>query len=126
MGEVTHSQKKGAIGKPAVIGVMVRSVEAVDGTVVPISGVKYIEGENKLTEALVITILCCILGLVIQGGEAEIPAGANMQATIDATTTIELPVDEEAPTSSDTSGQTEIPTGDEIPAESGSPSTENR
>ena len=89
-GEITHSQKKGAIGKPAVIGVMVRSVEAVDGTMIPISGVTHIEGENKQSEALIVTILCCILGLMIQGGEAEIAAGTNMYATIDATTAVEV------------------------------------
>jgi len=88
--EITLSQKKGAIGKPAVIGVMVRSVEAVDGTMIPISGIKHVEGENKQSEALIVTILCCILGLMIQGGEAEIAAGSNMEATIDATTAVEV------------------------------------
>jgi len=91
--EVTHSQKKGAIGKPAVIGIMARAVEAVDGTMVPISGVKHIEGENKQTEALIVTILCCILGLVMQGGEAEVAAGSNMEATIDATTSVVTPAE---------------------------------
>jgi len=88
--EVTHSQMKGAIGKPAVIGVMARAVEAVDGTMIPISGVKHVEGENKQSEALIITILCCILGLIIQGGEAELAAGTNMEVTIDATTSVEV------------------------------------
>ena len=88
--EITLSQKKGAVGKPAVIGVMVRSVEAVDGTMIPISGIKQVTGENKQSEALIVTILCCILGLMIQGGEAEIAAGTNMEATIDATTAVEV------------------------------------
>jgi len=88
--EITQSQKKGAIGKPAVIGVMARTVEAVDGTMIPISGVKQMEGENKQSEALIVTILCCILGLMIQGGEAELAAGTNMEVTIDATTAVEV------------------------------------
>ena len=88
--EITHSQKKGAIGKPAAIGVMARAVEAVDGTMIPISGLKHVEGEDKQTEALIITIICCVLGLVIQGGEAGIAAGSNMEVTIDATTAVEV------------------------------------
>jgi fructose-specific component phosphotransferase system IIB-like protein len=89
-GEVTHSQKKGPVGKPAVIGVMLRHVEAVDGSMVPVTGVKRIEGENKQTDALIITILCCILGLVIQGGEAELIAGTQVDATVDLTTTVNV------------------------------------
>lgn len=88
--EVTSAQKRGAVGKPAIIGVMLRTVEAVDGTLVPISGTKVIEGENKQTEALVITILCCILGLLTQGGEAEITAGSALDGRVDITTTVQV------------------------------------
>lgn len=80
--EITHAQKKGAVGKPATIGVRLLSVAAVDGTVVAISGQKVIEGESKQTTALVVTILCCVLGLLMQGGEATIPAGSHADATI--------------------------------------------
>lgn len=88
--EVTSAQKKGAVGKPAIIGVMLRTVEAVDGTLVPISGTKVIEGENKQATSLVVTILCCILGLLMQGGEAEIAAGSSLDGRTDIATTVQV------------------------------------
>lgn len=83
-GEVTIAQKSGSIGKEAQIGVMVRQVVAVDGTLVPISGNKSVLGENKQTSSLVITLLCCILGLLQKGGSAEIAAGSAVRATVAA------------------------------------------
>ncbi len=82
-GEVSTSQKKGGIGKPAKIGVTAITVEAVDGTMVAVSGTTYIEGEDKQSTTLIITILCCILGLLMKGGDAEIPAGATLDASVD-------------------------------------------
>jgi len=80
--EVTQAQKQGAIGKPAVIGVRLLSVEAIDGTVVALTGVRVVEGESKQTSSLVITILCCVLGLLMKGGEASIPAGTKIDGTV--------------------------------------------
>ena len=80
--EVTRSQKKGAVGKPAIIGVTLYSVTAVDGSTVPLMGQKLVEGENKQTESLVITILCCVLGLLQQGGPASIPEGTQLEASV--------------------------------------------
>lgn len=92
-GEVTSAQKKGAVGKPAIIGVMLRTVEAVDGTLVPVSGTKVVEGENQQTTALVVTILCCILGLLMQGGDAEIAAGSSLDGRTDIATTVQVTVE---------------------------------
>ena len=84
IGEVTRSEKAGSIGKPAAIGVTLKQVTAVDGTAIPLSGTKMVEGENKQTSSLVITLLCCILGLLQKGGSAEIAAGATVRATVAA------------------------------------------
>ncbi|RMD82079.1 MAG: hypothetical protein D6815_10085 [Candidatus Dadabacteria bacterium] len=81
MGEVSIAQTPGAIGKPAKIGVTLQYVTAVDGTRIPISGQTVVEGENKQTTSLVVTILCCVLGLIMKGGEASIPAGSQVKAT---------------------------------------------
>ena len=77
-GEVTIAEKQGAIGKPAKVGVIVRTIEAVDGTRIPVTGMSSREGESKQTEALVVTILCCILGLIMKGGATEIAAGTSL------------------------------------------------
>jgi len=82
VGEVTQSTVKGNVGKPAVIGVILRNVEAVDGTKIPITGTKVIQGEDKQSNALIITILCCVFGLLIKGGDAEITQGSLIDATV--------------------------------------------
>ena len=82
-GEVTQSQNAGGIGKPAKIGVTAITVEAVDGTMVAVSGTAFIEGEDKQSSTLIITLLCCILGLLMKGGDAEIAAGTTLEATVD-------------------------------------------
>ena len=79
--EVTAAETRGSVGKPAKIQVSLRTVTAVDGTNIPVTATKSVEGENKQTSSLVITILCCVLGLLQKGGDAEIPAGATVTAT---------------------------------------------
>lgn len=90
-GAVTLAQKPGAVGKEGQIGVLVKTVTAVDGTVVPLDGSKVVMGENKQTSSLVITLLCCILGLLQKGGAAEIPAGTAVKATVSAPVEIAAP-----------------------------------
>jgi hypothetical protein len=87
-GQVTESEKPGSIGKPAVLGVTLQSAEAIDGTLVPISGMTVVEGENKQTTTLIITILCCVLGLLMKGGDVDIPAGTTMDGTVELATDI--------------------------------------
>jgi hypothetical protein len=91
LGEVTVAEKTGSIGKPAKIGIMLRYVEAVDGTNIPLVGQKLVEGESKQTSALVVTILCCVLGLLMKGGTATIAAGSQVQATTMAPVTVVVP-----------------------------------
>jgi hypothetical protein len=88
LGEVTAAEQSGSVGKPAKIGVALRQVTAVDGTNIPLSGQKQMEGQNKQTTSLVVTILCCVLGLLMKGGTATIPAGSQLQATTMAPVTV--------------------------------------
>lgn len=87
-GEVVLSETKGSIGKPAKVHVAVRTVDAVDGTSIALSGTKVAEGQDKQTSSLVITILCCVLGLLQKGGDAEIPAGATLTASTMSAATV--------------------------------------
>lgn len=81
-GEVVAAQQRGSVGKAASINVILRSVQAVDGTSVSLTGQKQVLGEDKQTESLVITLLCCILALLQKGGAAEIPAGSTVRGTV--------------------------------------------
>jgi hypothetical protein len=90
-GEVVRAEKQGSVGKAAALQVELRSVEAVDGTVVPVHGTKSVVGEEKQGTSLAVTILCCILGLLMKGGQAEIPAGTTVRGTIVGPASIEVP-----------------------------------
>lgn len=87
-GEVVSSSKAGAVGKEGQLGVAIKSVSAVDGTLIPLNGTKTVVGENHTASSVIITLLCCILGLLQQGGKAEIPAGASVRATVAAPTNV--------------------------------------
>lgn len=87
-GEVVNSSKAGAVGKEGQLGVSIKSVTGVDGTLIPLNGTKTVVGENHTTSSVVITLLCCILGLLQQGGKAEIPAGASVRASVAAPTNV--------------------------------------
>jgi hypothetical protein len=91
LAEVTVAQKRGAVGKPAKIGVALRYVTAVDGSNISLTGQKQIEGEDKQTESLVFTLLCCILGLLEQGAPATVPAGSQVRGTTMAPAAVVVP-----------------------------------
>ena len=76
---VISSKKAGIVGSPGSITISVNNVKAVDGKNVPItSAVMTEEGKSEVTTAVVITILCCILGLLIKGKEGVIKAGTQV------------------------------------------------
>lgn len=84
VGEVTQSIRPGAVGKEGQIGVVAKTVPAVDGTTIPLDGSKVVVGENHATSSIVVTLLCCILGLLQQGGNAVITSGTSLRATVAA------------------------------------------
>lgn len=83
--EITQSKARGAVGQPAKMGITIQRVEAVDGTIIPLYGAKVVEGSSSVTSAIVVTILCCVLGLLIKGGDAIIPAGTEIQSEVAGT-----------------------------------------
>jgi hypothetical protein len=89
-GEVAVATKKGSIGKPAEIGVSVKSITAVDGTKISASAYKVIEGEDKQTLALVVGLALCILGLLIKGGDAYLFEGTQIEATTASNVEVEV------------------------------------
>lgn len=91
MGEITSSKERGMIGIAAQIGLVVRSVQAVDGTTVFLSGSKLVEGKDKMVMSIGLALICCILFALMKGGEASIPAGTQIQATVAGTTTVTVP-----------------------------------
>lgn len=80
LARVTQAKEQGMIGIPAAVGLVLESVEAVDGTMIPISGSKNQEGKNKMVVSIGLALVCCILFALMKGGSAEIPAGTQIMA----------------------------------------------
>jgi hypothetical protein len=104
IGQIVTVEENGMFGKPGTIGIMLKSVNAVDGTNVPISASRVIKGDDKTTEALVVTLILCIFGLFIRGGDAEMQAGNLIEATVVGNIDINF-----GPTMDDNLGITENP-----------------
>ena len=90
MGEVSAASKKGSVGKAASISVLARSVNAVDGTVIPLRGTKSVQGDSKTTESVGITVLCCIGGLLMKGEDAQILDGSTIDGYVLSATSVDL------------------------------------
>ena len=89
-GEITISKENNYIGIPAKIGLAVQSVQAVDETTIPLSGVKLSEGKSKMVPSIGLSLVCCILFALWKGGEAFLQAGTPVDATVSATTSVSL------------------------------------
>lgn len=80
VGRVTHAKKNNYAGVAAQIGIAVEHVEAVDGNQVSITGAQIQEGDSKMVMSIALSVLCCILFLLMKGGEASIPIGTQVIA----------------------------------------------
>lgn len=89
-GQVTHVSKSTALGKGGALTISVNSINAIDGTLIPISGATLTQSGENRTGLAVICGLCTLFGFLIQGEAAEIPAGAQVQAVVMTNSTITL------------------------------------
>lgn len=74
---VEEAQKSGSIGKGAKVTVVLRSVQAVDGTNIPLSGSYRAVGEEKEGSTVALGALLCPLFLLREGDDTQIAAGAE-------------------------------------------------
>jgi len=76
---VISSRKAGAVGQAGAITLQVNSIQAVDGTKITITSASLAKtGKGALTTALVVAILCCILGLLIKGKDGVVASGTTI------------------------------------------------
>jgi hypothetical protein len=78
-GQITESVKASFVGMPAKIGVELQSVEAVDGSMIPIRASKSMEGEDKIILTVILTLICLPL-ILIHGGDTQISSGTTFDA----------------------------------------------
>jgi len=81
-GQIMSSSRNGLLGRPGEVTVQVKSVNAVDGTKVMLSGASLSDtGANKVAASIIFTILC-LFGFLIHGGNGNIPAGTHFDAMV--------------------------------------------
>lgn len=90
-GQITRTQFAKGLGKPGYIEIQVNNVQAIDGSIIPLTGGNlYQEGDERQTEAIVLGVLICILFLTMKGENAEIPAGTQINAVSAGTVYIDV------------------------------------
>lgn len=99
-GKVTQFKKRTVLGIPGYIAIEANAINAVDGTMVPISGLSYRnEGVSRRGWAwgcgIVGTLALFPFGFLICGGHGVIPAGTQLSGNVMSNTTITLEAEEE-------------------------------
>lgn len=89
-GEITNAKERGMIGIPAELALSVKTVEAVDGSTISLYGAKVVEGKDKMLMSIGLALICCILFALMKGGEAQIPAGTQIQSEVAGTVEVEV------------------------------------
>jgi hypothetical protein len=90
-GQVIRAQKAKGLGKEGFVEIQIKSVTAVDGQEVFLSGGNiYQEGQDKQTLAIVLGIIVCLLFLTMKGKNAEIPPGYQVMANVATSVTIKV------------------------------------
>lgn len=83
VGEVTHAQKTGSLGKEGRLGIMVRYATAVDGTRVPLRAMIDQTGNDSVA----LSFLVCPF---IKGDSVQVNAGTETKAYVDYDTKINV------------------------------------
>lgn len=96
-GRITQCKKHAILGQPGNIAFDATTINAADGTVVPVSGLSMRnEGKGRLGWALVTGFTCLpLVGFLIPGQQGIIPAGSQLSGNVMANTTITVDVDDE-------------------------------
>jgi len=87
-GTVAHVARRSAGGKPGTVTVQVTSVQAVDGTRIPLRGTKKAVGKNRQAQAATLGLLTLGVGATKKGLSAVIPTGTEFTVFTDAQRTV--------------------------------------
>jgi len=90
-GKVTRSRRRGMFGKAGQLEFTIDTVEAVDGTTVPLRSQQAIEGKGNKNEVIISTLLLSVFAVFVHGRDVEIPEGTELTAYVDHDTVIQQP-----------------------------------
>lgn len=89
-GQIIDVSKNSMLGQPGEVTLSVKSVTAVDGSNIALTGSSITsEGGSRLAVSIVFTLLC-IFGFLIKGKEGKIHAGTYFEAMVASNTDIEI------------------------------------
>ncbi|MGD9931987.1 MAG: hypothetical protein AB7U05_18350 [Mangrovibacterium sp.] len=90
-GQVMRAEKAKGLGKEGFVEIQIKSVTAVDGQEVFLTGGNlYNSGDDKQTLSILLGVFVCILFLTMKGKNAQIPAGYQVSAGVATTMNIEV------------------------------------
>jgi len=90
-GQVIRAEQAKALGQPGEIQIEIKTLSAIDGTPVFLSGGSiYREGKDKQTLSIVLGIFVCILCLFIEGEDVVIMTGTTFDVQVATNTEIEV------------------------------------
>jgi hypothetical protein len=87
---VTMAEKRGVLGKAGKIQISVESTKAIDGQKVMLRSTVTQSGKDESTTAVVGTVICCVLFLLMKGKDAVLPIGSEVKAYTETAMTIEV------------------------------------
>ena len=89
-GQVSSVNRASALGNGGEITIALNYINAIDGAMIPVSGgTTSVIGKDKKGLAIVCG-LCTLVGFLIEGKEAEIPAGTQIHPVVMTNTDITL------------------------------------
>lgn len=88
--QVAYVEGAGWFGQKGELTLRLISINAPDGTLVPIQATHTVSGKNKVVLSVALGVCICPLFWIMHGGQAVIPAGSNIYATVLANTDIEI------------------------------------
>ena len=90
-GQVMRAQKAKGLGKEGFVEIQIKSVTAVDGQEVFLTGGNvYQEGEDKQTLSILLGVFVCILFLTMKGKNAQVPPSYQISSSVATTMTISI------------------------------------
>ncbi len=90
-GQILRANKPKEIGKEGFLEIQIKSVTAVDGQEILLTGGNVnSSGDSKQTLSIVLGVVVCILFLLMKGKDAEVPAGYTTVANTAVNTDIAI------------------------------------
>lgn len=81
-GRIEQVTQNGLLGKPASLAISLTTVDAIDGSKLPIIASKTLKGESRTAISIGVSLFLCILGVFIKGENVTMQAGYIIDADI--------------------------------------------